>query len=57
MSTKMRERLRALAHSALVHLEGIDAHARARRDDPAEATQLERDIEAIRSFLLRLIGA
>lgn len=57
MNVKMRERLRALAHSALVHLEQIDANARARVDDPIKRLGLERDIEAIREFLLRLIGA
>ena len=57
MNVKARERLRALAHSALVHLEAIDANCRARTDDPIKALGLEKDIEAIRAFLLRLIGA
>lgn len=57
MASITNEKLRALAHEALTHLEYINQHSTAR--DGADMTDVFRlceHIEALEKFLFRLIG-
>ena len=57
MTLKARARVRAMAHEAMIALEGVDANAKARTDEPRRVAKLEKDIEKVRAFILKMIGA
>lgn len=56
MASISNERLRALAHEAMIHLEYINTHSTARDYDSAEMTKLCGHVEALERFLFKLIG-